>query len=601
MVLTPFLLLLGFCEALSPHVLNNQPDIALDIDRSPTLTPNQELLKIGSKFAIASDLELCSNMTLHKVFLDFPGSNAVDAAVTVALCIGMINFFNSGLGGGGFAVVSTKEESVTYDFRETAPLLSNNTMYDGLGDFASVVGGLSIAVPGELAGLYDMWSEYGSGKISWQNVLQPVIDLGYHGWEIQEVLGASLGAYEYFLRMNFEDWQFVFNEDGSIKKKGDWLKRPTLAKTLEVLAKNGSVAPFYDPNSYLVKSMVSKIKERGGIITREDFSLYKAEKQKPLSVLIRSGWENMPNNDLTVLTSSGSSSGAALIAALKVLDAFPSVTGGDYSTQQTYELVEAMKWLASARSRLGDYGGGDELPSRIQKVLNDPWIQHAVLKIKENGNDSNFRTLPNWKDYHPAYEMNEPHGTAHFSVVDDKHNAVSLTTTVNLLFGSLVHDPVTGVIFNNEMDDFSIAGRSNSFGLAPSAYNLIEPGKRPLSSCVPTIILNELGFPDLVVGASGGSRISPSILQVIVRKYWYQMPLLETIAYPRVHHQLLPDILEVESFPMVGKALIAELVKMGHTPKEMPSRSVVNGICRVNAEWHAVSDYWRKRGIAAAM
>ncbi|CDO95355.1 unnamed protein product [Kluyveromyces dobzhanskii CBS 2104] len=540
-------------------------------------------------------------MTLHRVFLDHPGSNAVDAAVTTALCIGMVNFFNSGIGGGGFSVVSTKDEKATYDFRETAPLLSNKTMFDGRGDFSSIVGALSIAVPGELAGLYSMWSEHGSGKVSWKDVFQPVIELGYQGWEIEEVLGSTLVAYEFFFKSNIEDWKFVFNKDGSIKRKGDWLRRPNLAKTLEFIAQNGSAAPFYDPNSYLVKSMVSKVQQRGGILMEEDFSLYKAEKQTPLSAKIRSGWENMPNNDLTVLTSSGSSSGAALIAALRILDAFPSLTGGDYSTKQTYELVEAMKWLASARSRLGDYGGGEKLPARILEILNDSWIQDAVSKVKENGQNFDFHTLPNWTDYHPVYEMNQPHGTAHFSVVDDKHNAVSLTTTVNLLFGSLVHDPVTGVVFNNEMDDFSISHKSNAFGLAPSAYNLIEPGKRPLSSCVPTIILNELGFPDLVIGASGGSRISPSILQAVVRKYWYQMPLLETIAYPRMHHQLLPDILEVESFPMVGKSVIADLKKMGHNPEEHPGRSVVNGIGRHNGDWHAVSDYWRKRGVAVAL
>ncbi|BAP69415.1 gamma-glutamyltransferase [Kluyveromyces marxianus] len=600
---TPYLwlLLLGSVDALSPHILAKQPDISIDIDRSPSLTPDQGLLKIGGKYAVASDLEICNNLTMNKIFLKYPGSNAVDAAVTVALCIGMVNFFNSGIGGGGFSVISTKQEKVTYDFREMAPQLSNKTMFNDKEDYASIIGGLAIAVPGELAGLYKMWEEHGSGKITWAEVLQPVIELGYEGWEIGEVLGASLGAYQHFLTMNYEDWKFVFNHDGTIKKEGDWIRRPTLSKTLEVLAKNGSAAPFYDPKSYLVKSMVSKIQQHGGIITAEDFAQYSVRREKPLTTLIRHGWENMPDNDLTVLTSSGSSSGAALIAALKILDGFSSVTGGDYLTEQTYQLVEAMKWLASARSRLGDYVHKDSLPSRIESILNDTWIKNAVNKIKENSQEGEFRTLPHWKDYNPVYELNEPHGTAHFSVVDDQHNAVSLTTTVNLLFGSLVHDPVTGVIFNNEMDDFSIPGRSNSFGLAPSAYNFIEPGKRPLSSMVPTIILNELGLPDMVVGASGGSRISPSVLQVITRRYWYQMPLLEAIAYPRVHHQLLPDVLEVESIPMLGKSLIKQLEEMGHFPKELPSRSVVNGICRVNAEWHAVSDYWRKRGIAAAI
>lgn len=588
------------CNALSTHVFGKEHNIGIDIDRSPTLTPDKNLLKKGTKFAIASDLEICNNMTMQRIYMEHPGSNAVDAAVTVALCIGMVNFFNSGIGGGGYSVVSTKEDKAAFDFRETAPLLSNETMFSGDKSNASIFDGLSIAVPGELAGLYDMWEGYGSGEISWSDVLQPVIDLGYNGWIIEEALGASLQAYEEFLKDRIEDWEFVFNDDGTIKKRGQWINRPHLAKTLEVLANNGSVAPFYDPESYLVKSMVSRVQKRGGILTGEDFKLYKANKSKPLTTLIRSGWQNMPDNDLTVLTSSGSSSGAALIAALKIMDSFPSEIGGDYLIPQTYQLLETMKWLASARSRLGDYGGGEKIPPRILQVLNDSWIEHAVQKIQQNSLNG-FHTLPNWTDYHPVYDINEPHGTAHFSIVDDKHNAVSLTTTINLLFGSLVHDPNTGVIFNNEMDDFSIPGKSNSFGLEASLYNLIKPGKRPLSSAVPTIVLNELGFPDLVIGASGGSRISPSVLQSIIRQYWYQMPLLESISYPRIHHQLLPDVVEVESISMIGKSVIGQLEDMGHNLEQLPARSVVNGIRRVNAEWHAVSDYWRKRGIAVAL
>lgn len=155
------------------------------------------------------------------------------------------------------------------------------------------------------------------------------------------------------------------------------------------------------------------------------------------------------------------------------------------------------------------------------------------------------------------------------------------------------------MIFNNEMDDFAQFNKSNSFELAPSIYNFPEPGKRPLSSTAPTIVLSELGIPDLVVGASGGSRITTSVLQTIVRTYWYNMPILETIAYPRIHHQLLPDRIELESFPMIGKAVLSTLKEMGYTMKEVFPKSVVNAIRNVRGEWHAVSDYWRKRGISS--
>lgn len=594
------------------HGLRPLDDHNIDIDplhRAPTLHPNEtQVLRRGLHGAISSDLELCNELAVKQVLTKFPGSNAADASVTLGLCIGMINFFNSGIGGGGYAVFTRgnkhetgqEEDHMFFDFRETAPVLAHKHMYENQPN-ASKFGGLAIAVPGELAGLYELYQLKGSGKVTWSDLLDPVADLGLNGWIVGDALGASLKLYEPYFLQNGKDWSFVLNEKRtSVKKAGEWINRPALANVLIELARNGSAAPFYDPEHWIVKSMVKKIGDSGGIITEDDFADYRVGKSPPLSLKIRSGFEHVPNNDLQVYTSSGSSSGAALISALSIMDHFPSVQGGDYLTEQSYQLIECMKWMASARSRLGDFGGTEDLPQRIREVLDDSWISEAANSIKEHSTGGQYRTLPHWSDYHPMYEMNDPHGTAHFSVVDEFNNAVSFTTTVNLLFGSLVHDPATGVIFNNEMDDFSQPGRSNSFGLAPSVYNFPEPGKRPLSSTAPTVILNELGQPGLIVGASGGSRITTSVFQTIVRNYWYNMPLLESIAYPRVHHQLLPDVIEIESLSMVGKEAVTALEKMGHVLLEQTPKSVVNAIKRSSGEWHAVSDYWRKRGVSVA-
>lgn len=570
------------------------------LKREPTLDPDTSFLKIGRHGAISSDLQICSNLTIAKVLKKFPGSNAADAAVTQALCIGMINFFNSGIGGGGYAVFSSKheEDHLFIDFREQAPAGSHKDMFDQCPE-CSKVGGLAVGVPGELKGLYELYRSRGSGKVGWSDLITPVADLGYKGWEIGPALGASLEKYEPLLVQMAEDWSFVLNSTGNgVKKTGDWIKRPALSNTLMELVKNGSADPFYDPDHWITKAMVKTISKHGGIMTTKDLADYSVSTGKPLSLKIRSGYQYAPNNDLTVLTSSGSSSGAALISALSILDKMETVEGGDYLPRTTFQLIEAMKWMASARSRLGDYAG-DELPPHIKEVLEKEWVDNAAGKIKSNCLTSKPKTFENWTHYKPAYEINEPHGTAHFSIVDSLGNAVALTTTINLLFGSLVHDPVTGAIFNNEMDDFSQAQRSNSFGLAPSIYNFPSPGKRPLSSAVPTVVLNELGIPDLVVGASGGSTITTSVLQAIVRSYWYNMPLLETIAYPRIHHQLLPDILEVENYSMLGKSAIESLQSMGHTIDEKGARSVINAVRYFNGDLHAVSDYWRKRGVSS--
>lgn len=541
---------------------------------------------------------------MNRILRKFPKSTAFDATVTQTLCIGLINFFNSGVGGGGYLVTSSSssnkdEKPLTIDFREMAPGNTTSDMFLKDPVLLPKVGALAVAIPGELMGLWELFQRRGSGEVTWSELLEPIIEVAEEGWVVGDVLASTLEMYEpLFLRMGKDDWSFLLNDakDG-VLQEGDIMRRPEMAKLLRELSNNGSVAPFYDKDHWIVKSMVKKIQDYGGIVTEDDFSNYKVKVDEPLSLIIREGDPYFPDDGLTVLTSSGSSSGAALLSALRILDHFPISEGGDYQDDTTFQLIESMKWMGSGRSRLGDYFYNDSnaaLPENIRHIMNDSWIENAVNLMRENQG----HTLPNYTYYEPEYEMNEPHGTAHFSIVDKFGNAVSLTTTVNLLFGSMLHDPNTGVIFNNEMDDFSQPHQSNNFDLNPSKYNFLAPGKRPLSSAAPIIILDSLGRPDLIVGASGGSRITTAILQTIVRIYWYKMPILESIAYPRVHHQLLPDHLEVENITMIGKETIKSLENMGYTIIEQFPKSVINAIKNYRLEWHAVSDFWRKRGVS---
>ena len=588
-----------------PHKLPFH-DIDIDpLDRHPTMSPDTSLRKIGHDYAISSDLQLCNNLTLNRIFHTYPNATAVDASVTLTLCIGMINFFNSGIGGGGYLTYANTQNNdyLSMDFREKAPNGIDASMFSE--DYMSKIGGLSIAIPGELKGLYEFFKLKGSGTVTWSQLLDPVIELGNKGWIIDDALAATLKLYEpIFLTDGIrDDWSFVLNDSKSgVLVKDDIIKRPKLSEMLKVLANNGSVAPFYDSNHWIVKSMIKSIEKYNGLITGEDFNNYNIEFSKPIMTKLRKGWFNAPNNDITILSSNGTSSGKALIAALQIMDKFPNVEGGDYQDETTYYLIETMKWLASARSHLGDNINISE--SKID-ILSSNWTQHAYEKIlsgityNETTGKKQFQTNNDYKFYEPLYEINEPHGTTHLSIVDKFGNAVALTSTINLLFGSLVHDPMTGVIFNNEMDDFAQLNRTNTFNLTASQFNLIMPNKRPLSSMTPTIILNELGQIDFVVGASGGSRIATSVFQSIVRSYWYNMPLLETIAYPRVHHQLLPNEIETEDISMIGHDTIESLKLMGYIITQHAPKSVINAIRRVNGEWHAISDYWRKRGISA--
>lgn len=334
----------------------------IDIDplpRRPSLTPDRQLLKVGLHGAISSDLEVCSNLTINEVLLKFPGSNAADAAVTQALCKGMVNFFNSGIGGGGYVVFSGKddEDRLSIDFREKAPMDSHKFMFENC-SLCSKIGGLAVGVPGELMGLYRLFKERGSGQVDWRDLIEPVAKLGSVGWQIGEALGATLELYEDVFLTLKEDWSFVLNSthDG-VLKEGDWIKRPALSNMLMELAKNGSVAPFYDPDHWIAKSMIDTVAKYNGIMNLQDVSSYDVHVTKPLSMKIRKGANFIPDNDMTVLTSSGSSSGAALLAALRIMDNFQNQEGGDYEKETTYHLLESMKWMASARSRLGDFEG----------------------------------------------------------------------------------------------------------------------------------------------------------------------------------------------------------------------------------------------------
>lgn len=559
------------------------PDRGIDISplkREPSLEPNTKHLHKSRTGAVASDVQLCSEMGISILS---KGGNAADAAVTVALCIGGINSFNSGIGGGAYLVSKKhKEKAISIDAREIAPLKSHKNMFKS-NPLLSKIGGLSAGIPGEIKGLYTLFKLQGSGRLSWFDVIDPVIEVLENGWIVSDVLAFAIEADKEFFKLNSHNWEFVFKdvEKRQLLRSGDLIKRVQLANTLKLIANNGSDAIFYDPSGPIASNLIKTVNENGGIFQDEDFLNYDVKVYDALHT-------NYLGND--VYTCAGSCSGPALISGLKIINKYGEHIGGDMDPLATHRLIETMKWMASGRSRLGD---PFETINNNEYIISDEWIEFAQSKINDN------KTLGHWSDYKPAYEANEPHGTTHFSIVDSEENAVSVTSTINLLFGSLVHDVNTSIILNNEMDDFSTPGIPNAFGVEPSIYNFIKPGKRPLSSTVPTIIVDELQIPDLIIGAAGGSRITTAVFQAIVRIYSYGFPLLETLSYPRLHHQLIPNRVEHEI--KVGSDILDSLKEKGHEVFEDVPKTAMNAIRRWRVEWHAVSDYWRKRGEAAVL
>ncbi|ODV80788.1 gamma-glutamyltransferase [Suhomyces tanzawaensis NRRL Y-17324] len=566
--------------------------------RGPSLKPQQRHLQVGDKAMVASDIPLCSQ--LGKDIL-LQGGNAADAAVTVALCIGSINSQSSGIGGGSYIISRHNQEAVSIDAREAAPERAHKTMF-AKDPMLALVGALSIATPGELKGLDELYHRHGSGNLTWKQLFEPVIELNRKGFPCTKLFSKVIELEQELVFSAIpsirELWDFIFDDNGNLIKEGDTIRRPRYADTLELIANNGSSAIFYDPEGPIVQSLVNVTSKLGGIIAPSDFASYRVHVEKPVVLDLE-----VPGKSLQVITTSGVSSGAPLAAGLNFFSEVHGLSQPD-PVLAVHQLIESFKWLGAIRTHFGDSRSDHERAQLLEEYSGKEWI-HAVLS---EGRYSPNRTF-GWQNYGPQYELVDPKGTAHFSIVDEHDNAVSMTTTVNLSFGSVVHDRTTGVILNNEMDDFSQPGVKNKFGLAPSIHNFIAPFRRPLSLTSPTIILDRASnTTDMVIGAAGGSRIPTAVLQAIVRHYYQDHGLLQVMAFPRLHHQLVPEVTSVEDLEVFnrehqantpGTTMSEALEALGHQFYENGAHSAMNGIARVGGQFHGVSDFWRKGGEAA--
>lgn len=602
---------------------------SFDLTNSDSSTSHQYAYKHA---AVSCDVKQCSDLGTDILKR---GGSAVDAAVTVSLCLGSVNSFSSGIGGGGFMIVrmpsnfsqdSSSESShslAALDFREKAPGAAFRDMYQHNTNL-SKIGGLAVAIPGELKGLYEAYTRFTSGKLSWADLVNPVAELNEKGFKIELPLATALHLVEPILLQHSEYWGWLltnatkeptttttatstnsdiatdsvptptspgfFGAKLRVKEMGETVTRPAYAKTLRLIAKNGSADVFYDPEGPITPHLVDTIQSAGGIATTDDFAKYNVEVSEPLV---------SHYHGRKVYTCRNPSSGPVLQFGLNVLSTFHdgNKDDADFESRCTHTLVETMKYMGAARSELGDITAFSNNSARINR-LSDPAYALSISK-----NISNTKTHP-WQYYAPSYDAQEPHGTTHFSVMDAYGGAVGMTTTVNLFFGSFLCDKTTGIVLNNQMDDFSVPNTTNSFGLQASIHNFVEPYKRPVSSISPVIVVKD-GVTgsgedgdalEMVLGASGGSRITTTVVQELVRKLYYNLSLAETIKRPRIHHQLLPDSAFVENnWPQYS---VDDLKSKGHAVEWMGPASVSNGLF-----WNqdkkvivAVADWWRKRG-----
>ena len=474
------------------------------------------------------------------------GGNAVDAAVAAALAAGVVQPAGSGLGGGGFAVVVRPDGQVlSLDFREVAPAAAHRDLYlrpDGSVDGqASRTGGLAVAVPGQSRGLARLVREQGSGDLSL--VAAPAIRLADQGFAVEPLLVEQLEASE------LSEVHSLYDP----LQAGQISRNPAQARALRRWVRTRGEDLHTGRGARLV---AREVQGAGGLITRADLHAYTPRARPPVQGSYRG---------YTVLSMGlPSSGGPLLVQMLAVLEGWDLSHLERHSPEYVHLLAEVMKHAFADRAReLGD-------PDFVEVPLDELLAPQRISAIRAAIDPT--RTFPP-EHYGLGAPPPEDAGTLHISAVDDQGGACALTLTINTQFGSGVVVEGRGVVLNNEMDDFSAApGVPNYFGLVGTQANAIAPGKRPLSSMSPTILLDPRGRPALVVGASGGGRIISSTLQAILDVVDHGMSAQEAVSAPRIHHQWLPDRLEVE--PGLEE-LVPALQALGHEVVVVDSLSSV--------------------------
>ncbi|XP_031550971.1 glutathione hydrolase 1 proenzyme-like [Actinia tenebrosa] len=534
--------------------------------------------------AIATDVQKCSDIGLE---LMKKGGSAVDAAVGALICVGVMNPESSGLGGGGFMLIAAPHHSgEVIDFREVAPQSATVDMFNKSANMAQQ-GGLSVAVPGELRGMELAHKKY--GKLKWSELIEPSIKLARDGYTLSNHTAKVLGIPHVQRKIKkSKQMMDMLMPNGEYLKEGDIIRNPKLADTLAIIAKEGAKALY---EGKIAESIVKAVKERNGILSLADLKKYTA--------ILKPGL-NSTYQGYQILTVPLPASGPVLISALNILERF-NLTKKDQGKNTTYQyLIEAFKFAYAQRTHLGDPSDphNADVLKFVDKMTSKKNAETIYRKIFAN------KTFPP-SYYSPASDEVKDNGTVHVSVVGPDGEIVSVTSSVNGYFGSYVMTD-TGIILNNDMDDFSSPGIDNQFGIPPSKANFIRPGKRPQSSTVPVIVRHKqdpCAFR-LAVGGSGGSHIPSAVIQTLINILSFDDTLKDAVERPRVHHQLIPNEVEAEGdkFKSWNQEGVLEYLKqVGHVVNTLDkSRSDVNVAQNYHNILRAHSDS-RRGGSGSAM
>ncbi|XP_031267593.1 glutathione hydrolase 1-like [Pistacia vera] len=473
---------------------------------------------------VATDDGRCSKIGMDVLRA---GGHAVDASVAAALCLGVVSPASSGLGGGAFMLIRLASgKAQAFDMRETAPMKAYKNMYASNASLKTS-GILSVAVPGVLAGLHKAWEQH--GKLPWERLVKPAEVLARRGFKISPYLHMQMEKAKSGILAD-NGLQSIFTSNGELLQLGDICRNKKLAKSLKAISKYGLKA-FY--NGSIGFQLVKDVQKAGGILTIKDLQRYAVKVRDPISAYIRG---------LKVMgMPPPSSGGATMILMLNILAQYgvPSDVSGPLGIHRQ---IEALKHSFAVRMNLGD----PEFVN-VSKVLSDMLSHNFAQTLKKAIYDN--MTFDAWH-YGGRWNQIHDHGTSHVSIVDHDRNAVSMTNTVNAYFGAKVLLPSTGIILNNEMDDFSIPSNGDKNTPPPAPANFIRPGKRPLSSMAPTIVLKDEKLK-AVIGASGGAMIIAGTAEVFLNHFFRGMDPFSSVMAPRVYHQLIPNTVYYENWTTV--------------------------------------------------
>lgn len=527
---------------------------------------------VSSKNGMVSSQEAYATQAGLEVLKE--GGNAIDAAVTVGFTLAVTLPRAGNLGGGGFMLVhlAKEQQTLALDYREKAPLAATSDMFlDAVGEVEpekSRYSYLSIGVPGTVAGLTMALEKYGT--ISLERALKPAIELAEQGFPVSEDLHDSLIQAQERMQASPASMAIFYKPGGIPYEVGEILVQKDLANSLRLIAREGSQA-FYQGE--IAEAIAADMTAQGGLITKADLVAYQPVIREPIRGTYR-GYEvySMPPP---------SSGGIHLVQMLNILEGFPIRELGHNTAQTIHLMAETMKLAYADRSKF--LGDTDFVSVPIAGLISKNYASELRRRINVNQATNSQKIAPGNPN-----QLVESNDTTHYSVMDKYGNAVANTYTLNFSYGSHRTAAGTGILLNNEMDDFSAKpGVPNALGLIGGEFNGIEPEKRMLSSMTPTIVMQK-GKPYLVTGSPGGGRIITTVLQILLNVIDHKMNIATATNAVRVHHQWLPDELRVEQG--LNGDTIGLLRKKGHQISVQDAMGSTQSIMYVGNSFEGASD-----------